>query len=948
MPVPLNYNKNKHLQLSVSLSMVTLGLGAGVAAAQHETVEEIVVTGSRLLRRDFSAPSPIVTLDDEEIRLAGAVNAEELLNSMPQVIPDVGRTTNTGPGIAAINLRGLGTNRTLVMLNGRRFAPSGVEGSVDINAIPAALTERIEVVTGGTSTVYGSDAVVGVVNFVLDDRFEGIEINAQYDVARQGDADVFDLSISGGKGFAAGRGHLAGFFNYNERQAVQGGAREFTSTVIEDDTTTGELEEAGSFWIPRGMIAFPDTIVDGVPVPLVMFNPDGTLMPMTVPDDLYNYAPDNYLQTPMERYVAAGFAGFELTPELDSSLELMYSRTRVDRQLAPVPIVSFVTASIESPFLPASTRQVFRDSFDPDGDGLAEFLLGRRMSESAPRRLEDSRDSWRLLAALDGDVGQDWQWQAYYLITDTEVDPLRKNDISASRFAQSLLIDPATGGCLDPAGGCVPANVFGEGNISAQAVDFIRYGTIEDDEKVREQAVSATVTGDLLRMPAGALGIAAGIEWRRLEASRHPDPVLGNDDSLGFRNFQPTVGATEVSEVFAELLVPLVADADFAEYLAIELGGRYSEYNAAGTVSTWKLGGEWMPIDGLRFRAMYQRAVRAPSILEAFEVPLETVLNRFTAETDLCSASRDPVGNGLADVCLAQGLDPALLGVFEPPDPNFVQFFIGGNPDLEPEESDSITAGVVWTPPNIGRLSASLDYFIIEIRDAIIDLEAGALAACFFEKDPSSNLCEGYVRDPSGRIAEANNYPRNVAVLETEGIDVQLVYAFDAASLTPFDSPASFDLTFYGTWYVKNGSQASPVTPFFDCAGFFGPTCAFSNFGTLPEFKTSTRLTWNTEPMQVSLRWRWIDGMQNSEPLFTSRFGLPDPVLAIPSIGSTNYVDLTATYGVTDSVAVYGGIINVLEEDPPLLAGASPGPNTDPATFDVLGRQFFLGLTLRY
>ena len=245
-------------------------------------------------------------------------------------------------------------------------------------------------------------------------------------------------------------------------------------------------------------------------------------------------------------------------------------------------------------------------------------------------------------------------------------------------------------------------------------------------------------------------------------------------------------------------------------------------------------------------------------------------------------------------------------------------------------------------------LSIAIDYFDIEITDAIIDIEAGALAACFAIKDPNSNLCAGYVRDASGRIAEASNFPRNVAVHKSEGIDLELHYAIDTPSLALFDGAAGFDLAVLGTWYITNGSQSSPLTPFFDCAGYFGFTCAFSSFGVLPEFKTTTRLTYSSGPLLASIRWRWIDGLKNSEPFFTALFELPDPVLAIPEIGSRNYLDLSAVYGFTEKFSLYGGVHNALGTEPPLLAGAAPGPNTDPATYDVLGRRFFMGLTLRY
>ena len=950
---PRKYNNKKPLLRTVASSLVLAecfcqSTLADTHSETNDSVEEIVVTGSRIARRDFSAPSPVVTLEAAEFKLAGSTTAEELLNTLPQVIPDRDRTTNNGGGTASINLRGLGRDRTLVLLNGRRFSASEIRGGVDINNFPAALIERVEIVTGGASAVYGSDAVVGVVNFVIDNHFDGLQINAQYDVTHENDGEVFDVSISAGTSFADGRGHVSGFFNYNDRQTLLAGDREFTSVVIEDDTTTGELFEAGSSAVPETAILFPDTTINGTVFDAVLFNQDGTLRPANFPEDLYNYAPITYLQVPLERYAAASFLSFDFTSKVRGELEVLFARSRVVQQFAPTPVSLFGFASIDSPFLPPETQQILSDNFDPDGDGLAEFFIRRRLEEIEPRQVDDTRNVVRVLAGLDGDIRNSWEWQAWYSWTETDVDPLFHNAVSQSRFEQSLFIDPATGGCLDPSGGCVPANIWGAGNVSDEAAEFIRFGTVEDEEVIEEQIASAVVIGDLWRLPAGPLAVAVGLEWRRLEAVFTPDPATAAGDIVGSRGFQPAIGATEVKEIFAEVLVPLATDIPFARYLAVEAGARVSNYNTAGTVDTWKLGSEWIPIDGLRFRAMYQRATRAPSVLEIFEKPTEGIRNGFTADIDLCSASRDPVGNGLTDVCVAQGLDPALIGVFEAPDPNFFTLFIGGNPDLKPEESTSFTIGFTAQPTNIENFSISLDYFDIEIEDAIEDIQAGALAACFALKDPTSNLCTGYVRGPAGNIVEANNYPRNVAVQRSEGVDLQLLYTFDADGLALFEGVAKFDLAINATWYLTNGSRTSPITPFFDCVGHFGFTCAFSNFGTLPELKATTRLTYTSGPMQASLRWRWVDGMKNSETIFTELFNLPDPVLAIPEIGSTSYIDFSGTYQLTDKVLAYGGINNLFNNGPPLLAGAANGINTDASTFDVIGRRYFLGVTYRY
>lgn len=914
------------------------------AAEQDARLEEVVVTGSRIVRRDFSAPSPVVTLDADAFRLSGTTNVEDLLNTLPQVVPDESRTSNaTSSSAAKINLRGLGSNRTLVMLNGRRFSASEISGAVDVNNLPATLIDRVEVVTGGASAVYGSDAVVGVVNFIVDNDFEGVEVSAQYELTEERDGRGRDVSVTAGTAFADGRGHVTAFVNVTDRDTLLAGARPFTAVTIADDTATGTLSEAGSSAIPEGAILFPAAVIDGVRVGRLLFNPDGTVRPARFPEDLYNYAPATYLQVPLRRYVGSVFLNVDLTADTRATVELLRGRNELEAQFAPSPISWFGTTTIDSPFLPPETQQIFRDNYDDDGDGLASFFFRRRMVESGPRRGEDRHDVLRVLAGLDGRMRERWRWQAYYSHTDVDSESLFLNGISFARFDQALRIDPQTGGCVDPTGGCVPINVFGAGNVSDEAAAFIRFGALRDTEKIVEQVASFTVTGELWSLPDGPLDVAAGLEWRRLEAAFEPDPAAQEGDIVGSTGAKPAIGASEVAEAFVEVRVPLAEDRRFARELVVEAGARASDYARAGRVSTWKLGGEWVPLEGLRLRAMYQEAIRAPNILETFEQTSESFLDRFHADTDLCSASRDPIARGHADICIAQGLDPSLLGVFEAPNPNIVKFFFGGNPDLQPERSRSVTAGVVIEPPSRRGWSVSIDYFDIEIADAILDIQAGALASCFAINDPGSDLCRAYRRDASGRIAEADHVPRNVARQRSEGVDVAFHYSLPLGEKT-----ANLHLTTHATWYLTNGSQTSPVTPFFDCAGYFGFTCAFSSFGVLPEVKATTWLGYEAGSLTASLRWRWLGGLDNSQRFFNQLFELPEPVLAIPRVGSKSYFDLNVGYDISPRVRIHAGIINLFDTDAALLAGAAPGINTDPATYDAIGRRYFLSGQIRY
>ena len=944
---------------------IALGFCLAVAPAQSQIadaaeddteVEEVVVTGTRIARKDFSSISPIATIDRTEMTLSGAANIEDLLNALPQIVPAFNRTSNNpGNGVAQINLRGLGPKRTLVLLNGRRFVPttlSGNEGfgggAVDVNNIPSVLVERIEVVTGGASAVYGSDAVSGVVNFILRDDFEGAEVNAQFDITDAGDGEVYDLSLALGHTFAGGRGHAAVFYNYNKRTTVFQSDREFTDVFVDDDFETGEIFEGGSSGTPATRIFFPG-VIDGVfAADGITFNPDGTPRAFREPEDRFNFAPDNFLQTPLDRHAVGAFAHYDLSDNITAFVEFNFVHNDSDQELAPTPAFAFVAVNVDNPVLTPETQTVFRDNFD-DGSGLAFLFLGRRMEEVGSRIVNNVRDLWRVVVGLKGEVFEDWSWEGYYSYSKVDQVEDLINDVSAARFQQALLVDAATGQCFDPTGGCVPLDIFGEGRISGDAADFIRFEPLRNPAFTKEQIASASMTGDLIELPAGPVGTAFGAEWRRDDAQQTADEALFTGDTLGFFPFEPIKGGFEVWELFAEAVVPVLAGVPLAEYLGFEFGLRYSDYTTAGSVWTWKSGAEWQVIPSLRFRGMFQRAVRAPNILELFEAQTELPFG-FTS-LDQCSASRDPVGKGVADICIAQGIPADQIGVFEA-----LRFFdgalsFGGNPDLEEERANSFTVGVVVEPEPVSGLTVSIDYFNIRIKDAIQTLGGTAfnvLPLCFRLGDPTSQFCQAVERGPTGDITNLRAPQSNVAQLESTGIDVQINYRFEVDRLGLGGAPASFALSIFGTRLIRHAVQPSPLEPSMDCAGFFGFPCGFSSLGTLPKYRTTSRLTYSSGPLSLSLRWRWIAGTRNGFILIAESLSEQPLVLAIPRIGDENTFDLSFAFEVHERVDIYGGVSNIFENDPPLLAGQQGQANTDPSLYDPLGRRFFIGVTARY
>jgi outer membrane receptor protein involved in Fe transport len=951
----------KKLALCLAVSSVTLADGGLAQPAGSNpsgnglVLEEVVVTGSRIKRKDYTSISPLVTLDAERITLSGVTAVEDLVNEAPQLVPQFNRASNSpGTNASGLNLRGLGENRTLVTLNGRRMVPGDSFGAVDVNVIPSRLLKRVEIVTGGASTVYGSDAVAGVVNFIVDDEFEGLEVTGQYDTFEEGDGDVKDLSVL--FGFGNDRGHLTGFFNYQDREPVFAGDRPFSFERLQErffPPNAGELAPAGSANTVAGRVVFPPAILpgtDGPPVQIT-FNEDGSPRARNPDLDQYNFQPINYLQTPLRRDSFALFGKYDLTPRISAYGELLYSETSAASQLAPPPAFVEAVVNLDNPLLTESQRELFGSAFDPDGDGLTQFVFARRLEETGPRRLIREAETLRAVLGLKGELSERWDWELSYTSSDVRGDQIVGNAVFADRFTQGLLVDPDTGACSDPSNGCVPFNPFGL-TIPEEAAAFLRTGDVKDSYSVDEDIVNFALTGEWLELPAGPIGLAAGVEWRELSASESPDPNFAGGGVLGLNARRRINGSTDVSEVFVEALVPLLAGAPVADYLGLEAGYRRSDYKYSGTADNWKFGVDWAPIADLRFRVMAQRAIRAPNIDELFAEAAEQPGALSDIQADFCTASADPVGNGLTDLCVAQGIPAAQVGIYEAQE-NYplTSFEGGGNTDLDPEAADTLTAGIVYQPQWLEDFSVSLDYYSIEIDNAIgsTALE-NALSLCADSRDPQSQFCQPVVWDQSGNIAQYTNPLFNLATLKAEGIDLAVNYSFDLGSTLalPGES-ARLALQVLVNYAMENTLQSTPTSTEVDCAGFYGGACRFGVrfFQIIPEYRSSTRLTYYSGPLSVALNWRWIGDVANQIDVAceeTPQFCYPT---VLEDIDARNYLELSGRFEFGERAEIFGGITNLTEEEPPLMGIGAIQSNTAPSLYDVFGRRFFLGFTYR-
>ncbi len=932
---------------SLALATACWGTFGEIVFAQQSSSDQsqdavIIVTGTRIPRPDLNAGSPIVSVPRATIEEHGALELEDFLNTLPQVSPDFTRTSNNpGDGTARVNLRSLGPARSLVLLNGRRLASPDTGTGVDLNSIPEAVLERVDVVTGGASTVYGSDAIAGVVNFITRRDFEGLDLGVQSDIYGAGDGRVNDEHVAWGTSALHGRAHLLAYVDNLEREPVRQGDRAFTRFVIGDSKKTGTLFQSGSIATPQGVID-----VDGDPSDAFIFDPPGAIRPFQNPEDNYNFAPDNYLQMPLERLSAGAFGNFELGSHTEASFELMYANPRVDSQLAPVPLSSFINVPINAPFFDAATRQFLSDNFDPDADGIAHFRIRRRLSEADPRLDSRERNYWRSVVGLDGRLA-DWDWQFSYSLDRNHTNDRVEHNASRSRLLQGVMVDPA-GHCLDPSNGCVAVNIFGEGQMSDAAVDFIRISSISNFTTTEQQVATASITGAPFDLPAGPLHISLGAEWRRVQSDFNPDPAFFTGDVLGFSPQEPVHGAFEVREIFGEALAPVLSNAAFAEELNFETGARFTDHSSAGDSWSWKYGLQWRPIHDIRFRTMVQRAVRAPNIAE-LDTQTSISLGSLSPLSDFCAASNDPVGSGLADVCVAQGMSPAAIGVFDPHHNYFVDVISGGNPNLTPEIADTLTAGVEWQSHGPIIAHASLDYARIKLRDAIENFGGGFVVdECAISANAQSPPCRLISRDPSGAVVSITSIPINFAKAIIESVDVDFRVELPAPHWASIGPDAELSLDVRASHYLQNAAALSPNEPLFDCTGFFACGSYDLQGVVTPATTAVASLNYRTGPFEALLRWRWIDGVDNVATKAAQFYGNPPPVLAIPHIGAINYVDLAVQYDINASARLRAGVDNILETRAPLMASDQVQANTDPSRYDVLGRRFFMAIDLRF
>ncbi|GHD35243.1 TonB-dependent receptor plug domain-containing protein [Halioglobus pacificus] len=934
-------------------SAVRLAIGAGavtatmpvaqLATAQEQMIEEVVITGSRIRRPDLEAVSPYTTVDAEEFQLSGTINVEQKLNELPQTLPAFGPSSNNpGDGTARVDLRGLGSSRTLVLVNGRRWIPATQTGVVDLNSIPGTLIKRVDVVTGGASAVYGSDALAGVVNFEMIDDFEGAQITGLYDITDEGDAEKYNMDITMGGNFADGRGNAVVYASYSKREALFQGDRSFSDVA---------LVESGDRLVPGGSSGVPGTRIFGGPaVPgagfdLGTFGPNGEALPWIEPDSRFNYAPDNFLQLPQERYLVSSFAHYDVNEHVRTYGEFAYSYNKVPQELAPTPAFTTVEINPNSAFLSADAQAALNGAVNEDGESLLNddgnyvAFIGRRMVENGSRQSIDVRDAFRVLVGVDGDINDNWSYDAYYSLSNLDNSNALNNDVSASRFIQAVATNDAGTACQDPSGGCVPLNIFGAGNISQEAIDFVNIGAT-NITSIEQEVIQASVFGDLFTLPTAEypVSVVLGYEHRRDESSFRPDTFLASGDVLGFNAGEPTIGSYKATEFFGEVSVPLLQGAPLAEDLTLWGAARTSDYsNLDDRVNSFATAINYAPIESVKFRLGYQEAVRAPNVSELFGGNA----NGFPGADDPCSAGGFQPGVTNSDLCVATGVAASQVGNFTQANSQIEGRF-GGNPDLTEETSNTYTAGVVWQPTD--SLDITIDYYDIEIEDAISVLGGSVtnvLDLCYnVIQNAGSAFCQAVNRRADGNVDFVNVLNANIGTIETSGVDFNVYYSTDFG-FGIGGNGSTLDISLNGTYLDEY--DVTPVAELSDrvdvCAGNFGNTCG----NPLPEILVNTRATLRTGAWTFSGLLRYIGETDDDQ---IENAGATD--LVVPTIDDEYYLDLTVSYAFEQGLTLSFGGLNVLDTEPTALGDSQQQANTFPETYSLFGPRYFLSASYTF
>ncbi|RUO32995.1 TonB-dependent receptor domain-containing protein [Aliidiomarina soli] len=945
--------RNNKLASSVRYALLfgassTAFVGSAIAQQDGADVERIQVTGSRIQRTDIESANPITVFSAEDLAASGHVTVEAFIHSIPSMSGGMnGRATNNGSaGFASASLRGLGSSRTLILINGRRYA------SGDLNSIPMSFIERVEVLRDGASTIYGSDAIAGVVNFITRRDFEGAEVVAQYDVTGEGDGETSRVGFTIGN--SSNRGNTVLSLEYSERKPIWQGDRDFSRNPLAevaindgfqvdengdpvlDDDGDPVPQRVGTERIIAGSTGNAygswSSLQEGSPYatggPYVVDQETGAVRPFSsAQGDAYNYAPASYMVTPQKVFSINAAANYDLTQDITAFLEGGFTNRQSDQLMAADATFWGATMVADHPD-------------NPIGEDIS---VSRRLYETGGRNFQQDFSDYRMVMGLEGYLDNGWAWDVSYnyaRYVDARLDVGRANP---NRYG--LMLNPEA--CLDDADCTAATGGVGYWNPLAEDTltpEMIAYASIPNSPLIKgtTKQLMANLTGDTgsFGLQAGPIGWATGYERRWQEYQSIPDggATVGEIYSV---TAAPSEGAYVVDEVYGELAVPLLAGMPGVERLDLSAAIRYTDYDFLDSDTTTKFGIEYVPVQDLLIRATYADGFRAPGISDLFAPQAET----NTSYTDPCLNWGSSSNDNIRANCAAEGLPQD----FELPN-NQSASISGGNPDLVPETSTSFTAGFVWSPSNIQNFSLAVDYFNIEIEDGLGSADSTTIVRdCYSSENfssPSCDLIEGPGHSIIGRPSLPGSDYRandgivsgillttaNIATFETSGIDFDANWATELAG-------GQLRLRFDGTYLNEYKYQSQSGTDVLDLAGKYA---ADPNFGgrraAFFDIRANFHVGYAMDNWDASLITRYQSGVDDLRP---GEWNLSD------SVGSYFYHDLQGSYYVSEGLTVTAGIRNLFDKQPPYVT-ANQDMNTLNSSYDTAGRYLYGRVNYRF
>ena len=989
--------------VAVGMSLIATPSFAQEAAEAVDDSQVIVVTGSLIRNPNLEQSNPVNVTTADQIELKQSNTAEEVLREVPGVVASIGSAVNNGNnGASYVDLRGLGANRNIVLLDGNRLPPAGVRtvtaaSAVDLNNIPLALISRVDSLTGAAVTTYGADAITGVINFITKKDFEGLELNASEQITEKGDGNYARVDLTMGANFADGRGNAVLSIGYQDSDPVYQGDRDFSVTQI--SSYTGGAAGSTNGFPSRFTGTRPIDPATGLPStnPAIVnggVRQINALGQAVAGFQTFNFNPFNVFQVPFERYNIFAQANYEVSDAVEVYTRGLFSKNTVSTIIAPSGLFSdtAVTINLNNPFLPTALRNQFcafntataasglyTPRFTPAECAAAATATGpsdpnyrtvttgvrRRAIENGPRISDYETQVFDYRLGLRGAITDSIDWDVAGSYGESKTTETIKNYTLTSRYRQGLLVNGTLANpvCQDTSNGCVPVDIFSSAGYSAAAADFLN----EDSSSTQQTSLAqlrAVVSGDLgftVPMASEAVGFALGAEYRRYKAQQSSDALAKTAGELGGAGgAQPDIdGGYKVWEGYGELIVPLVSDKPLFHSLTLEAGARYSHYKVDGgpttNTFTYKAGGSWEPVAGLKVRGNYAKAVRAPNIYELFNPPNTQLTN---LGIDPCAGAAPTTNANLRAICIAQGAPAGTIGSITNPAAAQANLTVGGNLNLKPEKAKTYTAGVVWQPSFLPKFSVSVDYYNIKVTDVIgAALPGDIIGACFGTITASSASdpdCTAIRRNPltGGLDGDPATTPglfgalNNLGTLYTDGVDLIANYNTDLGF-------GALALSFVGNWTNHSKFKATSTALNRECAGYYSVNCSYTG-SIQPKLQFTQRSTLTVGKIDMSLLWRWIDSVKFEPQQIIDDGG--DAASVQPqfrTIPAEHYFDLTLRFNAGEHLTFTATAQNLLDNKPKVVGNTLGSTtynsgNTYPSTYDALGRRFAIGAKLKF